>query len=200
MKMDIEEIRESLKKELKKSRYIHTLGVMDTAVHLAEIHGGDVEKARYAGLLHDCAKCLTDDEKVDLCRERGIEISKAEAGNPALLHAKCGAVLAKERYGVEDKEILHAIRFHTTGCPDMTLLDKIIYIADYIEPNRDQAPHLAELRALAETDLEETLYRILKDTVDYLLVQNPDNMDEITLKTYQYYKKERARKKGFEYD
>ena len=144
--MTTKEIQKDLKNKLKPARYEHTLGVSDTARHLAEIHGYDSVKAALAGLLHDCAKYMSDDKKIALCREYGISISDAEYKNPSLLHAKCGAILAEHEYQIIDFNILHAIRVHTTGVPDMSLLDKIIFIADYIEPNRDKAPHLKELR------------------------------------------------------
>lgn len=185
--MPVEVIKKHLREELKHSRYIHTLGVMDTAVHLAEKHGCDVHKAQYAGLLHDCAKCISDDEKIAICRSHDVEISDAELAQPSLLHAKCGEIFAEEKYGVTDPEILHAIRVHTTGCPAMNLLDKIIFISDYIEPNRDQAPHLKELRQMAESDLDQTLYQILDDTISYLK-NTQGTFDQTTLDTYSYYK------------
>lgn len=192
--MTINEIKGILKEELNESRYVHTLGVMDTAVKLAQIHGCDTVQAQYAGLLHDCAKCISNDKKIEICRKYALEISKAEMNMPSLLHAKCGMILAKEKYGIKDPDILHAIRYHTTGCPDMNLLDKIIYIADYIEPGRDKAPHLKKLRNMALKDLDETLYLILKDTVSYLN-KNKENADQATMDTYQFYKKQRGDKK-----
>ena len=132
--MTTKEIQKDLKNKLKPARYEHTLGVSDTAQHLAKIHGYDCAKAALAGLLHDCAKYMADDKKIALCREYGVSISDAEYKNPSLLHAKCGAILAEHEYQIIDFDILHAIRVHTTGVPDMSLLDKIIFIADYIEP------------------------------------------------------------------
>lgn len=108
--------------------------------------------------------------------------------NPSLLHAKCGAILAEHEYQIIDFDILHAIRVHTTGVPNMSLLDKIIFIADYIEPNRDKAPHLKELRKLADKDLDETTYLILKDTVDYLKAHEDQTMDPTTVSAYEYYR------------
>lgn len=192
--MPFEEMKETLEKELNKSRYEHTLGVMDTAVELAEIHGGDTEKARIAGLLHDCAKSLPDKDKIRLCVDNNLDISDAEWANLSLLHAKCGMILARDRYGVDDEEILHAIRFHTTGCPDMGLLDKIIYVADYIEPNRDRAPKLDKRRKQARKNLDKALYHILKDTIEYLS-ENPKCTDELTMQTYQFCKTERKKEK-----
>lgn len=185
--MKYKEIQKELKKKMKPSRYKHTLGVVETAEHLAGIYGYDVEKARLTALLHDCAKHIGDEQKIALCREYGVSVSNAEQAEPSLLHAKCGAILAEYEYGVTDYDILHAIRVHTTGVPDMNLLDKIIFIADYIEPNRDKAPRLKELRRLAEADLDLTAYYILEDTVSYLNKRSSQCMDPTTKEAYLYY-------------
>ncbi|MCC8141591.1 MAG: bis(5'-nucleosyl)-tetraphosphatase (symmetrical) YqeK [Lachnospiraceae bacterium] len=186
--MTYKQIQKELKQLLKPSRYGHTLGVVETARHLAEIYDCDANKARYAALLHDCAKYMSNEEKIDLCRKYDVPINDAELANPSLLHAKCGAILAKYHYGIEDEDILHAIAVHTTGEPDMNLLDKIIFVSDYIEPGRETAPNLYTLRQLAKTDLDETTYRILSDTVSYLNNRRDQCMDPTTLKAYQYYK------------
>lgn len=186
--MKIKEIKSDLKMKLKPSRYKHTLGVVDTAVELAERYHYDEKKAELAALLHDCAKYISDEKKIEMCREYGLPISESELANPSLLHAKCGAITAEHLYEVKDPEILHAITVHTTGGPNMNLLDKIIFVADYIEPNRDKAPHLKELRALAKKDLDKTTYLIMKDTVDYLNHRDDQRMDTTTLEAYQFYK------------
>ena len=167
--MEREEIQKRLKKELDKNRYEHTLGVMYTAGSLAMAYGYDYEKAMIAGLLHDCAKCLPTEKKISLCEKNDILISKVERENPGLLHAKAGMVLAEEAYGVKDPQILHAIKVHTTGEPDMNTLDKIIYIADYIEPLRCEAPHLSIIRQIAFSDLNQCMAEILYDTLHYLM-------------------------------
>ena len=104
-----------------------------------------------------------------------------------MLHGKVGAYLAKHKYEIDDIQIQHAIAVHTTGCPHMNLLDKIIYIADYIEPHRDKAPHLEEIRHMAYTDIDRCLFMILEDSVAYLSAM-PQDMDPLTLETYNYYK------------
>ena len=134
--MEQNEIRKKLKKTLDKDRYEHTKGVMYTAGCLAMANHYPIEKAMLAGLLHDCAKCIPTSEKIRLCEEHHILMTQIELDNPGLLHAKAGMALAEEQYGVTDTDILHAIKVHTTGEPDMSILDKIIYIADYIEPMR----------------------------------------------------------------
>ena len=179
---------EKLKKELDGNRYRHTLGVMYTACSLAMAHGADMEQAGTAGLLHDCAKCTRYLRVIAECRKAGLTVSEFEEEHPFLLHARLGAWLAKHEYGIRDSEILNAITWHTTGKPEMTVLEKIIYIADYIEPNRDKAPNLKEIRRLAFQDLDQCMYRILRDSVSYLEKQ-PRSMDRMTSDAYEYYKK-----------
>lgn len=183
----IYEIQNKLKLVLDEPRYQHTIGVMYTAGSMAMAFGYPIEKAMLAGLLHDCAKCITNEEKINLCKEHHIAISDAEYANVSLLHAKAGAILAKTLYGVEDLEILHAIQVHTTGEPNMSLLDKIIYIADYIEPNRDRAPRLEEIRKLAFSDLNQCMAEILYDTLMYLKKHN-GVIDPLTQVSYDFYK------------
>ncbi|MCI8635737.1 MAG: HD domain-containing protein [Eubacterium sp.] len=184
----LKKIKKELKKELDKNRYQHTLGVMYTASCLAMRHGGDMQEAMYAGLLHDCAKCIPIDKQIHLCEKNHIPIRDVERKNPHLLHAKLGVFLAKSEYGIKDKTILHAIEVHTTGAPNMGLLDKILFVADYIEPHRDRAPNLTEVRTLAFTDINEAVLRILYDTI-YYLNQRKGSIDSITYDTYQFYKK-----------
>lgn len=186
----IREIQEKLKKALDEPRYTHTMGVMYTAGSLAKEFDYPVEKAMLAGLLHDCAKCITHEEKIRLCKEHDIEISEAEYANLSLLHAKAGAILARTVYGITDFDILEAIMVHTTGKPYMSFLDKIIYIADYIEPNRDKAPRLAELRKLAFCDIDACLAEILYDTLTYLK-KCGGVIDPLTEATYEFYKEYR---------
>lgn len=181
------EIEKKLKKELDKERFRHTIGVMYTAAALALAHGGDMEQALYAGLLHDCAKCIPNHEKLHLCRKHKLEVTPAEQKNPFLLHAKLGALFAREKYEIKDQEILHAIQVHTTGVPDMNLLDKIVYIADYIEPNREKAENLPQVRALAFQSLDKTMEMILGDTLTYLEESGGD-IDPLTAQTYEYFK------------
>lgn len=185
---ELQKIKKALKKELDKNRYEHTLGVMYTAGCLAMAHGADMEQAQLAGLLHDCAKCMPNEKKLKLCEKNNIPITDVERENPVLLHAKAGAFLAKEIYGVEDEEILHAIAVHTTGVPEMSVLDKIIFIADYIEPMRNKAANLSSIRKMAFSNLDETLRMILSDTIHYLNgSKNDKNIDPMTRKTYEYY-------------
>ena len=130
MTEELLEIRKKLSKKLKKDRFEHTIGVMYTAASLAMCYGEDVEKALTAGLLHDCAKYCSSEDQIVLCRKHGIELTESELEMPALIHAKLGAYLASHKYKIKDPDILDAITYHTTGRPGMTMLEKIIYIAE----------------------------------------------------------------------
>lgn len=198
MKMsDLAKLRKEMEKKLEPNRYEHTLSVAYTSANLAAVHGADVQKALVAGILHDCAKCLSHKKQIDLCKKYQVQLSQLEADdNSPLLHAKTGSILAREEYDVEDEDILNAISFHTTGRPQMSMLEKIIYIADYIEPGRrhmkrfgEGAPmeRLKQIRRMAYRDLDETLCSILSDTLDYLQSKG-SKVDPMTRMTYEYYK------------
>lgn len=184
-------IQKTLKKELGKERYEHTLGVMYTAAGLAMRYGCDMRKAMLAGLLHDCAKAIPHEKKLKMCKKNHIALTKAELDNPSLIHAKLGAFLAKSVFDVDDPDILHAIEVHNTGIPGMSLLDKIIFLADYIEPNRFKAKNLPQIRSMAFEDIDTAILLSLRGTLDYLDNHEKSNhIDPITRKTYEYYKQE----------
>ena len=168
------EMREHLENKLTKKRFEHSLGVEYVSGCLAMVHGADVNKALTAGLLHDCAKCLSADEKIARCQKHGLPISKVELANPELLHAKLGAFYAREK-------------FHTTGRPAMSLLEKIVFVADYIEPNRKPLPEIEEIRREAFTDIDVSIVHILKNTLSYLDSGNCGDTDEMSIRTYNYY-------------
>ncbi|HJC73497.1 MAG TPA: bis(5'-nucleosyl)-tetraphosphatase (symmetrical) YqeK [Candidatus Mediterraneibacter faecavium] len=188
MTEELLEIRKDLSKKLKKERFEHTIGVMYTAASLAMRYGADIQKALTAGLLHDCGKYCSSKDQIRLCRKYDIRLTDPELEMPALIHAKLGAYLAHHEYRVKDQEILDAITWHTTGRPGMTLLEKIIYIADYIEPNRKIIPGLEEIRSIVFQDIDRAVYLSAKNTVRYL-----DNggkaVDPMTISTCEYYKK-----------
>lgn len=178
----------TLEEELNYKRFIHTLAVAGTASSLAMCYGADVKKAELAGLLHDCAKCMDIRKMNRLCEKAGLEVSSFEKNSGSLLHSKAGSALAEEKYGVSDPDILNAIRYHTTGRPRMSLLEKIIFVADYIEPGRYTAKNLPLIRKMAFADIDEALLKILYDTLVYLnSTGNP--VDPMTQKTYDYYKR-----------
>ena len=149
---------------LKHKRIPHVLGTEQEAIRLAERYGADVEKARVAALLHDCTKRLDMEEQLALCRQYGIRLDALEQQALKLLHAKTGAAIARDVFGVDD-ETYRAIWWHTTGHAGMTLLEKIMYLADYIEPSRD-FPGVDKLRAVCYKDLDEGLLMGLEMTIE----------------------------------
>ena len=153
-------LREKVYARLKGHRIAHTAGCESEAVALARRWGEDPETAAVAAILHDVTKNLSDEKQLLLCEKYGIMLDIAEKRNPKLLHARTGAAVARDEFGVSD-EIYEAIRWHTTGKPDMTLLEKLIYLADYIEPTRD-FPGVEELRQLAFMDLDRAMARGLE--------------------------------------
>jgi predicted HD superfamily hydrolase involved in NAD metabolism len=154
--MTIDQMTAKLKSSLLEKRFIHSLGVMKCAEKLAELYGADAHKAAVAGLLHDCAKNYSKDDMFSLCEEYGIELDDVMRKSTGLIHGLLGAEVAKREYGIDDEEIYDAIYYHTMGKPDMSLLTKIIYIADGIEENRHY-DGVDRIRSLAEEDLDKAL-------------------------------------------
>lgn len=189
-KTDHAYLRKEMEEILSAKRYMHTLGVAYTASCLAMAHGEPMEDAMVAGLLHDCAKSMHGSELMAICEKGHLRMNTAERSNPtALLHAKVGAYLAEHKYGITDDNILNAIRYHTTGRPDMSKLEKIIYIADYIEPGRKQLAGLEMVRRIAYQDLDWTIENILANTLAYLRTTD-GQVDDMTVKTYEFYRRE----------
>lgn len=184
---DLIKIKKQLEKALDHKRYEHTLGVAYTTAALAMRYEEDILKAQVAGLLHDCAKCMDNEKKLAICQKHHIQISEAEERNHFLLHAKVGAYVAGKKYHVKDEDILNAVTYHTTGRPGMSLLEKIVYVADYIEPGRDHAKNLPEIRKLAFQDLDQALVKILSDILVHLKEINKE-IDPMTQLSYEYYK------------
>ncbi len=180
VKLTLEEMKEKLKKSLNNKRFIHSIGVMETAVKLAEIYGEDKWNAAVAGLLHDCAKDIEGEELLKLCRRNNIEVDDISREQPELLHGKIGACIAREEYGIEDQRVLDAIRHHTMGRENMSLLEKIIYIADYIEPNRNY-PGIEKVRKAAFTNLDEAVLMSLDNTIRCVITKgvliHPDTVN-----------------------
>ena len=178
----------TLEQELNYKRFVHTLAVAGTAASLAMCYGADIEKAEIAGLLHDCAKCLDVRKMQRLCEKAGLEISPYERSSGSLLHSKAGSVLAAEKYGVTDPDLLHALRYHTTGRPRMSLLATLLFLAEDHEPGRFSAKNLPLVRKMAFADIDEALLKILYDTLVYLN-STGNTVDPMTQKTYDYYKR-----------
>ena len=201
MKDEYNKIKEKLSKKLSVKRFDHTIGVSYTAAAMAMRYGLNVDRAAMAGLLHDCAKYMTDDELIEKCTKYGIECSETELRNGYLLHAKLGAYLSKEKYGIEDEEICSAVRYHTTGKPAMSVLEAIVFTADYIEPGRKVLSNFKLIRSMAFVDLDEAVYLILKNTFSYLIdVQDAEHsqkeIDKHSVEAYKYYKKIHDEKVG----
>jgi len=185
--MEVAQIKEELKKILKPSRYRHSIGVEEVAMDMAAIFSYDIELAGLAGILHDCAKHLSEQELLDECEKYGLPVIDIEKRCAHILHAKVGALYARIKYGVDNEEILSAIRYHTTGRPDMTLLEKIIFTADYIEPYRKPLPRIDEIRWAAYNTLDLAVYMILENMIEYL-ESTAEAIDTMTIETYKYYK------------
>lgn len=161
-------IHQRLQSVLSIERYIHTLGVVKAAKRLALNYGADVEKASMAALLHDCVKDYPEEMKRRFCKEYHIEIDEYMDKKIDLVHPYLGAEVARREFGVDDEEILEAIRCHTTGKPDMSLLEKIVFVADFIEPNRKKIDNLEKIRELAFKDLDLTVKLILENTIEFV--------------------------------
>ena len=164
-----DEILERLRKTITLHRWHHTLGVADTAQHLAARCGVDPRRARLAGLLHDCAKSLPYGELRRLTEQYVPDTDEAELDAEPVLHAPAGMVLARRDYGVRDAAILQAIRRHTLGGPDMTAMDALIYVSDFIEPGRRPFPGLETARAAAERDIFQAMGVCARLSADYLI-------------------------------
>ncbi len=178
-------LQKDLESLLKPSRIPHVLGCRDTAVELAKRWGADETDAARAGILHDITKALDGPQQIELCRQYGVEIDDFSRKNPKVLHAFTGALVAKRIFG-ENDAVVEAIRTHTAGQAGMNLLQKIIYVADYMEPNRD-FDGVEELRCLAYTDIDQALKMGLTWATDILRQQgreiSPDSlacMEELT--------------------
>lgn len=188
MNYNIYPLQKSISEVMSQKRFIHSLGVQDTCFALALRYGYPEEKARLAGLMHDCAKDLTNEVLISECEKYHIPIRGIEKEQPYLLHGKLGAYYAIHKYEVADEEIASAIAYHTTGKPNMSLLEKIVYVADYIEPNRssEYIPDLNDIRKLAFIDLDKTVYRIASNVVNYL-TESSQKMDTLTVETKDFY-------------
>lgn len=191
--MSFEEIKAELYTILKEKRFLHTMGVVETAVALAKHYAVDEEKARYAALLHDCAKNLPDEELKRLCKKYKIKLDHVSKREPQLLHAYVGAEVAKRTYGITDGEILDAIFYHTTGKKDMSMLCKIIFIADMTEPGRSGIPNIDEIRKVMYEDLDKAIIMGFDSTISFVMKKG-SLMHLDTLKARNYLIEERKDK------
>jgi predicted HD superfamily hydrolase involved in NAD metabolism len=157
-----------LYENLKESKVNHSLSVSKTAITLAVKYGENVKKARISGLLHDCAKGMRDEELIKVAKDNEIQLDEIYIDNPSILHGIVASIIAKEEMGIEDEDILMAIRYHTTGRKHMSVLEKIIYIADYIEPLRT-FHGVEELRSLSYIELDVAVVKALENTIKYVI-------------------------------
>lgn len=175
---DKDTLLEVLKNRLNPKRFAHVLGVAETAVKYAKLYGADIEKAEIAGLLHDCTKDYSYETQLKLLETYGCPARDEDKTKP-IIHSVTAPVSAKYDFGIDDKEILNALRYHTTGRAGMTLLDKIIYVADFTEPTRDYSD-VFFYREKAEKDLDEALFLgmkwIIRDKIDNDRFLHPDSI------------------------
>jgi predicted HD superfamily hydrolase involved in NAD metabolism len=163
-----DKIVEYLSNNLRYKRFEHSLSVRDTAVKLAKFYKADVEKARLAGLVHDCAKDKSGEELLSIASAAGYHIDEVSLDSPKLLHGVVGAIIAKEVMGIEDEDVLNAVIYHTTGRKGMSTLEKIIYIADYVEPLRE-FPGVEKMRQDVYVNLDSAMLYAFDSTIRYVI-------------------------------
>lgn len=185
----LDEIKVYLKNNLKPSRYGHTLGVVNIAVKLAQIYSEDINKAEIAALCHDVAKNMHQDEMEKILKEENIILSIDEENSKELWHSIVAPILGKRIFGIEDDEILSAMRWHTTGKENMTKLEKIIYLADLIEPSRN-FEGIEEIREASYKDLDLAMLKALTHTTMYLLTKGyAVDINSVKARNYLVYNK-----------
>ncbi|MBC5824218.1 MAG: bis(5'-nucleosyl)-tetraphosphatase (symmetrical) YqeK [Candidatus Eremiobacteraeota bacterium] len=161
----------TVREQLPRTRYRHVLGVARTAEKLAARYGASPLKARLAGMLHDIARAWRPEELFAYATAHGLAVSAAERTSPVLLHARVGADIARRRFGVDDPELLGAMERHTLAVPEMTTLEKVVYLADSLEPSRTFGGR-DELAAACERSLDEGLLACVKGSLDHLMLRN----------------------------
>lgn len=182
--LDIGEINNILKDRLTPKRYTHSLGVQQTSIKLASLYKASVDKASIAALIHDCAKNMNARELLEYIRKFNMNLDEISAVQTHLLHGQVGAELARVEFEIHDEDILNAIRYHTTGRRNMSVLEKIIYLADFIEPNRD-FPGVEKLREISSVDLDKATLMALEHSIEYIISKGePLHLDTIHARNY----------------
>lgn len=206
MKNSVAQLKALLQSRLNEKRYIHSLGVADTAKKLAEKFGVDPERAYLAGLVHDITKNTPDSEQLQIIENSGIILTLEERNNPKLFHAISGSAYIKDVLGFEDEEIISAVRYHTTGKAGMTALEKIIYVADFVSPERD-FPGVDFMRELAFDDLDKACLFAVDFCIPNLVktgnVLHPDSVglyNELIIKRTTYRKEDANDRLGISQD
>jgi putative HD superfamily hydrolase of NAD metabolism len=183
----IKSIRKHLKEHLNEERYEHSLSVSFTSIALAMAHGCDLREAELAGLTHDCAKFMGKKDLLNACEREHIPLLPEYIAAPQVLHGIYGATYARKHFQIENEDILSAIYYHTIGKPAMSLLEKIIYLADYIEVRRGEREELEEIRRIAFYDLDTAVYKTLQATIQYV-EKKGQAMCSLSLEALQYYR------------
>jgi predicted HD superfamily hydrolase involved in NAD metabolism len=168
---DLNKITQYIKSGLSSKRYIHSVNVSATAAKLAKHYGCNVEKAEIAGLIHDCARELSQEVLLGYLEQEDIEADSVTKNVKELLHGPAAIYICRRVFGIEDGEILDAVRYHTTGRENMSLLEKIIYLSDFMEPSRC-FEGVEELRDMAFTDLDKALLMAFDSSIRYIISKN----------------------------
>lgn len=184
---ELEKVLEFLRENLDDFRYGHSIRVMETAIELARIHGVDEEKAQMAGILHDSGKWKSREKTLQKVQDWGIILSEEERAEYNLVHGALSTYIAKNVFGIEDEDVLNAIKNHITGRPAMSDLEKIVYIADMIEPARNYE-FIDDFRTMAKIDLDRTMYEILNENLAHL-IRNDRYIAGTSLEARNYYLK-----------
>lgn len=169
--MDIDFLKNEIKDILSKKRYEHSIRVLETAISLGKIYKADLSKVAIASLLHDYAKEFKRDDLINLSKEHFYDETKDYLSNAEILHSYIGTYFAKEKFNITDSEILNAIKYHTTGRRDMSVVEKIVYLADAIEPKRDY-PYVEKIRDLSLINLDKAILLEVNKKIEYLLKEN----------------------------
>ncbi len=176
---NMEQLEERLRNMIRSERWEHSKRVQDEAVKLAARLGADVHRAAVAGILHDCARDMGYEELLNKACEFGIILDSVTLNSPSIIHAVIGPEIAGREFGIKDTDILNAIRYHTTGRENMSLLEKIVFIADAVEPARSY-PGVDKIRALLAVDIDKAVLQSLDNTLSYLVNEcRPVHLDTV---------------------
>ncbi|MBE7706745.1 MAG: HD domain-containing protein [Cyanobacteria bacterium SIG30] len=186
--MNTDYMKQWLKENLTPERYVHSVGTAGCAVELARMYGLDEEKAYIAGLMHDCAKCKSQLEMLEIVRHKLKDMDPMETRTEKILHAPVSAYIARDGFGIKDADILSAIRWHTIGKPDMNLFESIIFIADKIDPSRGNSEFREEIIKIlkeneGEKGVKKALLKCFSSTIKSL-VDRSLPIFSITIETY----------------
>lgn len=186
--MNFEEIKNDVKSKMSAERFEHTCGVVKAAEALADLYNVDKEKAKIAALVHDIAKEMTEEEVNKYCEENNVNLGEIKQ-YPKVIHSHVGSCIAKSQYGIEDEDMLNAIKYHTTGRPDMSMLEKVVYLADFLDETRNVEKYQDTYDKVKElaygNNMEEAMKVVLERTIMYL----KGNIYIDTVNAFSYYNK-----------